>query len=580
MTMKLIKLSCNQESFRTIEFNETGLTLILGTKSDKEKDDTSSSVNGVGKTQALRLVHFCLGSKNNSDIAKTLKHAVPSWLFRLDFTIDNKPHYVERSGNSSILRLDGESTSYLALIRWLDESRIFPKLLERKFVSFRSLFSRFARSTKEDCIEPTKLFKETEYTSLINTAYLLALDLELIEKKYQLKAKIEANRKTKALLSKDSYLADMFQTGINPVGRKKALENNIEQLNESLESFSIADDYHEIEKQAEELTKQGREIQRQITALNFKVDNINKSLEQKPDINNQQLLELYSGLEHLFRPEILEHFDAVQNFHDELTVNRISRLEKEKISIQQDIRRLETTFDNVSKQRDSKLVFLKNNHALDEYLSLTKQISAYKEELTHLAKYLSLDDEIKEQNLDLKKQVIDVIERALEYTKTEPLSELNIKFQSITSKIYAKLNSGVFIEVSDSDNNQLTYNVSVELETDSSDGVASSKVLAFDWLIYQYGYHNMQTLWHDNRLFADIDPENLANWFTFISNEIERQDKQYIASININNYDDMKPFLKKENLQKLEESIVLTLKGDKPSNKLMGIDFDKPRKTN
>ena len=72
--MKLIRLSCNQASFHNIEFNPTGLTLILGKKSENTKK--SSSVNGVGKTQVLRLVHFCLGAKNDNDISETLKHAV------------------------------------------------------------------------------------------------------------------------------------------------------------------------------------------------------------------------------------------------------------------------------------------------------------------------------------------------------------------------------------------------------------------------------------------------------------------------------------------------------------------------
>lgn len=575
--MKLIKLSSNQESFRTIKFNPSGLTLILGTKTESENSEKSSSVNGVGKTQALRLIHFCLGAKNDSDIAKTLKYAVPNWLFRLDFMIDEKIHYIERSGDSNILRLDGEDISYTGMVKWLNSSRIFPKLQDRKFITFRSLFSRFARTKQEDSIEPIKLHKETEYISLINTAYLLNLDLSLIEQKYQLKAKLEANKKTKILISKDSYLSDIFKAGKSPSIRKKTLEQNISKLTNSLENFSIAEDYHEIERLAEELTIRSRDIQRKVAALNFKVKNIDKSLQQNPDIDSQALLQLYEGLEQLFRPEVLAHFETVQKFHNDLTINRLSRLEKEKISIKTQIEELDQEFKLVSKERDRKLSLLKDKHALDEYLALTKELTVYNEELTQLSRYLSMDDDIKEQNIQLKKQILDVIEQALEYSKTEPLAASNTRFQEITSNIYKSLNSSVFMEVVDSDNNQMTYNISVELETDSSDGVSSIKVMAFDWLIYQHGYHNMQMLWHDNRLFADIDPEDLALWFCFVSNEMTASNKQYIASININNYEDMKVFLPRETLQSLDNSVALILKGDTPTNKLMGINFDKQR---
>lgn len=577
-TMKLIRLSCDQASFHTIEFNPNGLTLILGKKSDNTK--SSSSVNGVGKTQALRLVHFCLGAKTDNEISATLKHAVPDWLFKLEFIIHGRKHYVERSGDSKILQLDGEPLSYTALIDWLDNTKVFPKIKNRKFITFRSLFSRFTRVKPEDSLNPIGLHKEPPYASLINTAYLLNIDLDLIEQKYQLKSKLDNNKSTKKLLAKDSYLSETFRAGTNPSARKKIIEKNIAHLNQSLKTFRVADDYHEIEKQAEKLTSKGRFVQREISALSFKIESIEKSSKQKPDIDNEKLLQLYEGLQQLFRPETLAHFEAVQVFHKELTVNRITRLEKEKIALKAHIGALENTFNDIARQRDEKLLFLKESHALDEYLSLTEQLAAYKEELTHLNRYLSLDKDITEQILQLKAQIIGVISQALEYEKTDPLANINISFQRITSSIYQKLNSGIFMEVVESEDNKIAYKFSIELETDSSDGVYAAKILSFDWLVYQHGYHNMKFLWHDNRLFADIDPEELAHWFIFITNEMKGSDKQYIASININNYEDMKRFLPVEILQTIDDSIALTLTGESPSSKFLGIDFDKPRKTN
>ena len=48
ITMKLIQLTCDKPSFRTLRFRPEGVNLIIGDGS-KEKDKEGSS-NGVGKT--------------------------------------------------------------------------------------------------------------------------------------------------------------------------------------------------------------------------------------------------------------------------------------------------------------------------------------------------------------------------------------------------------------------------------------------------------------------------------------------------------------------------------------------------
>ena len=54
--MRLIRLSANRESFKPVMFNETGLTLIVGSKTKG-----GETYNGVGKSLIVALLHFCLG---------------------------------------------------------------------------------------------------------------------------------------------------------------------------------------------------------------------------------------------------------------------------------------------------------------------------------------------------------------------------------------------------------------------------------------------------------------------------------------------------------------------------------------
>ena len=70
--MKLIKLYSNKKSFRTVRFNEKGLSIILA----KKKENTQGgkkTYNGTGKSLIIALIHFCLGSNPNSAFEKSLK---------------------------------------------------------------------------------------------------------------------------------------------------------------------------------------------------------------------------------------------------------------------------------------------------------------------------------------------------------------------------------------------------------------------------------------------------------------------------------------------------------------------------
>jgi uncharacterized protein YydD (DUF2326 family) len=114
----------------------------------------------------------------------------------------------------------------------------------------------------------------------------------------------------------------------------------------------------------------------------------------------------------------------------------------------------------------------------------------------------------------------------------------------------------------------------VQIEGDDSDGINAARIICFDWVLLMQGSnHTMGFLWHDNRLFADIDPGARAAWFRFVTTVLAGTGKQYIASLNTENFDAMKQYLDDDVAKTLTDSIRLTLRGDKAQNKLLGIQF-------
>lgn len=170
--MKLLALEADQPEFRTVHFRG-GLSLILG---DSPGDAVEGSSNGVGKTLALGLVHHCLGGKADPRLAR----AVPDWVFRLRFQLEDGEHLIERSGNGRGITWNEEPLRIGQLRERLNAVGPFGLANAPAGVTFRSLLSRFARHTPEDCQDPVRTRREQESDALLRVAFLLGLDTTLI----------------------------------------------------------------------------------------------------------------------------------------------------------------------------------------------------------------------------------------------------------------------------------------------------------------------------------------------------------------------------------------------------------------
>jgi hypothetical protein len=167
--MRILELACDKPSFHTVSFNREGLTLLVGDGSEDASQEGSS--NGVGKTLTLGLVHHCLGANPDS----RLKKAVPDWVFTLTFLINDREHLISRTGDGKKITLDEKPIKIGALRSWLDTSGVFYLNPDVQFLSFRSLFKRFARYKREDCLYPLQTARELDFDGRLRSFYLLGL---------------------------------------------------------------------------------------------------------------------------------------------------------------------------------------------------------------------------------------------------------------------------------------------------------------------------------------------------------------------------------------------------------------------
>lgn len=564
--MKLIELSANQKSFKTIRFNPNGLTLIVG---DSSPDRQEGSSNGVGKTLALKLVHHCLGAT----LDKKLKAGVSDWLFSLEFSINGTEHLIERSADGKKLALDEKKVSHKKLLEWLNASGVFRLDPELPGLTFRSLITRFGRRHLNDCVNPVITNKESDFDGLLRSLYLLGTDCQLVAAKKTHKSRIDELKKNLKNWDTDHVLRDMFRAGSQPKVRAEWLDKEIPRIKADLSRFRVAEDYRAIELEAGELTRELREIEKQIAIVKFQADGINKSLENQPDIRKDDLLELYEGLQEVFRPEMLAHFEVVETFHNSLSFNRKTRLESDRIRLNSRMKELEGNRNRVGEKRDQLLATLQGKKALDEYAALATQLARYEGERERLGEYLEFANNLQKKVQGIKEQMVAEDREAASYADSNPLLEADKHFSALAELLYPRTPAGIILESNPGDN-QLRYNLAVEIEGDDSDGINAARVICFDWgLLFNGANHNCGFLWHDNRLFAHMDPKPRAAWFANVLATAADNGKQYIASLNTENYEAMKEYLGDEEWSQLYDSVKVTLRGDRPENKLLGVQF-------
>lgn len=569
--MKLIKLSSNESSFNAINFNEEGLSIILAEGSDDSNIVGSS--NGSGKTLALGLMHLCMGSSGLDDEHKKAINASASdWWFSLLFSFQNREYLIERTGNGKNLKLNNEVILVKPWREKLNKLGVF-KLNERfgSLMSFRSLFVRFARYRKADCDNPEETSSQTPAVALMHSLYLLGLDSELAFAKFNTVQDLKLTQ-SKIKENKQEAKAQSSTAGVKLQTRLDWLNNKIIELDGNINAYRVSDDYHEIENRANLITQRLREITVELSVVNFQVKEIEKALELTPDISKSELLSFYDGMTHVFNAGVLKHFDAVERFHNALQVNRKQRYENEKQVLFINKQSLDSEREQLAGQRDTLMQSLKANRALDEHLALVTELNNMKVEQANLESRLNVDAKLEELKVFLKTGLNQQNQQSVDYLKSNPIEEASHIFSTLTQTLYPENMSGISLENNDDDGTQIRFNFEVELEASGSDGIGNAKILCFDWLNFMYGHnHAMDFLWHDNRLFAHIDPSQRALWFKYVSKELKHTKKQYIVSMNKENFNAMKQYLSDEEWSGLVEKVVVTLSNNKPETRLLGI---------
>lgn len=572
--MQILELRSNKESFHPIRFKPTGISIIAAIK---ETNDQKKTYNSVGKSLSISLIHFCLGSNANKEFEEKLI----DWVFTLDFKIGQKKFSASRSTfNQKEILLNNVKYTLDNFKKTIEkEFFFFPE--NSKFISFRGLISRFIRQSKHSYISYDTYIKDEDknpITQLINTSFLLGLDITLILKKGELKDKADNIAKLKAQLGNPEFKI-LFEAENEKDIEIKIVdyETKINRLKINLDEFKVAEDYYAIRKDADEISYKLNTIKNKASKLKIAIDNIDKSLEIQPDISKEKIIKLYNEANFQLGDLITKRLEEIEIFNSKLLNSRTQKLLEEKRSFEKQFEETKTeiTFNGVI--LNGKLQYLNTHGALEEYTQLNKQLVDIEKKLDKLLQYKKLVSDYKQKNEEIKQEFSTENIKTNKYLeKAEEIIKKNITlFKSFTEKFYRDKTSGISVDNNDRVNT-IRFDLNAKIEDDTGDAVNEVKIFCFDWTILK-GQHNhkIKFLFHDSRITDGIDTRQVKTMFEIADKECKENDFQYIISLNQNVIDSLKDEMTEEQHKSLvTDNIVLTLSDKSAKEKLLGIQLD------
>lgn len=575
--MQLIKVSANQADFKTVHFNKSGLNFIVAKQKNAENKDTGNTYNGVGKSLLVNIVHFCLGSSTKN--YKSFCEKLPDWEFSLEFVIGETYYTTTRSTvNPNRIHLNGEELTLTKFNTKLEELCFqIPDGVSN--LSFRALLPFFIRLNKKSYVSFDEASRtHNQYQKMLYNAFLLGLDVSLAHKKHDLKKEQDRIKDLERNFKKDDLLRDFFSGQKDVALTIDDLNEQIEKLERDLKNFKVADDYYDVQLEADKIEQKLFQLNNKIILLKNNVASIEKSLNIEPSKGNlDEIQKVYEEVNVHFSDALTKTLSDLESFYEKLVANRKRRLLEQKNKLESEIEEKSKASQKLQKEFDDFMKYLGDHEALDVFVTLSEKSSNLKSKRDNLKKYQVLQTEYKEKLREIEKNQIEQSEATDEYLKrmqTE-IGELRNYFRNLVKRFYPHSVAGLTIENNDRDNLQ-RFDIDAKIESDNSDGINNVKIFCYDLTLLFKGHnHNMNVIFHDSRLYDGIDERQKAELIKVLYEEFSNTNKQYIASVNQNQLNEICNILGDElYTQIIENNTVLILTDENPSEKLLGIQVD------
>jgi uncharacterized protein YydD (DUF2326 family) len=566
--MKLLQLTSDNPNFKTLNFN-SNLNIVAGLQlSEKDKD----TINGIGKSSTLTLLHLMFSSQLNPKKpkeAKLKKFLKTYGTFYLTFSHNN---------NEYEIRKNFAQTDYFINNKKIAQTEYRDKLSEIFFdathdLKFKQVFNCFSRRFGGDYYsDPLRQQGQplTDYYQRFTNLKLLNIEMDLVKEKFLIEDKI-------AKLDKAKVVIEEYQEALDKTNLKD-LKDEYSQLIKDKKNFVIAPNYDNLKTESDNLTQELNQVRDKIQRIRNLLERKQQNLlvSEIINIDTNEIENLYSEASFFFEDKIKKRLEDAQNFHNTLISSRKNRIEIEIKELTIELNNLNIEVEKVSTKRDSSLEILSSSGALEEYNSIEEKINFLDSKIKKLTKYEETLDDFKRDKSALNVERAKIKEKSILYLAKEKefLGSIEDKFREIVKRFYD--NHGGSLELKETKTAKYLYDIAVEIPRGSSQAIGEVEIFCYDVLLYKLNKDILNFMAHDGCIFSEMDPRQKATIFKVILDLIKENDLQYFVNIGETSLNEVleQNILTESDKEQINKSIILKLYDKNPKNWLFGQEFN------
>ena len=554
-----------------IEFHENKINVILS-------DTTKESGNGVGKTQVLEIIDYCLGSMGGSDSFINLKESplFSNIVFSLTIKLHGISYKIYRSFQeqyrSYIYIEENDFTNFLSLIEYDEKFKLYKlKLNDWKQIlnhlcfykntkqGFRELLYFYIKHTKAEYNKTTHEYilssaSQNKKNVLSQLLYLLtnspdARDpLDLYKESFKIKTILEENHKISQLgyFESSKWLKKITEAEYKDNIKLGKLGKSLEILDRELETLSNSS--------SNDLKKEINVLSKEIASLYFDLNNkqlefntlndIISKINAESKISHNEITDIYETINLIFSDVAVTSLDSVYQFHKKIHDERL-------IQYGNSINEVKTSIKILNKELKEKGLLRENLYKelyQTDMMETLRLIDNKKNVI--LVEFFQLETKIKELK-HFKTRIEELNKQDVDFNKLDDefsllITNFHQQFDSIIRSFYDQDTiSYPFIQYNISENQ-------FNLIANSGAGKNEMAFVLFDWIrnIMCASTTNFKVQIHDSTLLSDIDHPALIKYFSFVQEIVQEKEFQYIVSLS---NDELKC------LKDIDHEIVITL---------------------
>jgi len=203
---------------------------------------------------------------------------------------------------------------------------------------------------------------------------------------------------------------------------------------------------------------------------------------------------------------------------------------------------LKKTCVKLTQEHNSYLNLLNKNAPFEQGLAIKEELNILTQKLVKLQQYDEIIEKYSTKISEKKTEIEEANLLAENYIKEIKDLRFNIdqKFKQVIRLFHPDKEAYITIK-NNSGNNTIRFNLNVKVDDDSSNGEREIEIFCFDLVLFYLKKNaNINFLFHDSRLFANVDPALMVPALNLVFNLILETNMQYIVSLNQNQFNEIK----------------------------------------